>query len=180
MIKQFLKLSVLLLALTTLLIACGESDDEEEMHVDADGFILKVDDNEIYRQFQGTETGGINLKVGEELEVVTVFIDHDGHEITIGSEEDDHDHAEAEGDDHDAEEAYGLALSEYDSSIIEVHLPEGEAHEDDHDDDEEHAEGFVFEVVGRRAGQTGIKLELLHGDHPDFTAALKIPVTVSP
>ena len=178
MIKQFLKLPVLLLALSTLLIACGESDDEEELHVDADGFILKVDDKEIYRQFQGTETGGISLKVGDELDVLTVFIDHDGHDITIGAEEDDHDHDEAEGD-HDAEEAYGLALSEYDSSIIEVHLHEDEAHEEGEDEEEHHDEGFVFEVVGRRAGQTGIKLELMHGDHPDFTAALKIPVTVS-
>ena len=42
-----------------LLIACGESQDGEAMHVDADGFILKVDgetikevnsDHEVYFQ----------------------------------------------------------------------------------------------------------------------------------
>ena len=100
-----------------------------------------------------------------------MFINHDSEEISF--EEDDH--AEEEDDGHDEDEAFGLALSEYDTSIIEVHLPEG--HEDE---EEHHDEGFVFEVIGLRAGQTGIKLELLHGDHPDFTAALPIPVTVSP
>ena len=174
MIKQFFKLPVLLLALSMLLAACGEgdSDHDEATHVDADGFSLRVDGTEIYRQFQGTETGGISLKVGDELDVHVVFINHDSEEISF--EEDDH--AEEEDDGHDDEdEAFGLALSEYDTSIIEVHLPEG--HEDE---EEHHDEGFVFEVIGLRAGQTGIKLELLHGDHPDFTAALPIPVTVSP
>ena len=173
MIKQFFKLPVLLLALSMLLAACGEgdSDHDEATHVDADGFSLRVDGTEIYRQFQGTETGGISLKVGDELDVHVVFINHDSEEISF--EEDDH--AEEEDDGHDEDEAFGLALSEYDTSIIEVHLPEG--HEDE---EEHHDEGFVFEVIGLRAGQTGIKLELLHGDHPDFTAALPIPVTVSP
>ena len=143
------------------------------MHVDADGFILMVDEEEVYRQFQGTETGGISLKVGDELDVHVVFINHDSEEISF--EEDDH--AEEEGDGHDEDEAFGLALSEYDTSIIEIHLPEGDEHEDE---DEHHDEEFTFEVIGHRAGQTGIKLELLHGDHPDFTAALPIPVTVSP
>ena len=76
MIKQFFKLPVLLLALSMLLAACGEgdSDHDEATHVDADGFSLRVDGTEIYRQFQGTETGGITLKVGDELDVLTVFI----------------------------------------------------------------------------------------------------------
>ncbi len=173
MIKRFFILPVLLLALSMLLIACGEGEDDEEMHVDADGFILMVDEEEVYRQFQGTETGGISLKVGDELDVHVVFINHDSEEISF--EEDDH--AEEEDDGHDEDEAFGLALSEYDTSIIEIHLPEGDEHEDE---DEHHDEEFTFEVIGLRAGQTGIKLELLHGDHPDFTAALPIPVTVSP
>ena len=173
MIKRFFILPVLLLALSMLLIACGEGEDDEEMHVDADGFILMVDEEEVYRQFQGTETGGISLKVGDELDVHVVFINHDSEEISF--EEDDHAEEEDDGHGHDEDEAFGLALSEYDTSIIEVHLPEG--HEDE---EEHHDEGFVFEVIGLRAGQTGIKLELLHGDHPDFTAALPIPVTVSP
>ena len=169
MIERFFILPVLLLALSMLLIACGEGEDDEEMHVDADGFILEVDEKEVYRQFQGTETGGISLKVGDELDVHVVFIDHDSEEVSFGAHEAD--------DGHSEDEAFGLGLSEYDSSIIEVHLHEGDEHEDE---GEAHAEEFAFEVIGVRSGQTGIKLELLHGDHPDFTAALPIPVTVSP
>ena len=170
MIKQFFKLPVLLFALSTLFTACGEddSDHEEATHVDADGFILRVDGKEIYRQFQGTETGGITIKVGDELDVIAVFIDRHSEEISFETEEGDDGHGEEEDDDHD--EAFGLALSEYDPSIIEIHLPEGENHE----------EGFAFEVTGLRVGQTGIKLQLLHGDHPDFTAALQISVNVNP
>lgn len=175
MIKRFYILPVLLLALSMLLIACGEGEDDEEMHVDADGFILMVDEEEVYRQFQGTETGGISLKIGDELDVHVVFIDHDSEEISFESE-DDHGEEEDDGHGHDEDEGFGLALSEYDTSIIEVHLPEDDEHEDE---EEHHDEEFTFEVIGLRAGQTGIKLELLHGDHPDFTAALPIPVTVS-
>ena len=83
MIKRFFILPVLLLALSMLLIACGEGEDDEEMHVDADGFILMVDEEEVYRQFQGTETGGISLKVGDELDVHVVFINHDSEEYPL-------------------------------------------------------------------------------------------------
>lgn len=177
MIKRFLMLPVLLLALSMLLIACGEGEDEEIIHADADGFILMVDDREIYRQFQGTETGGISVKVGDELDVHVVFIDHDSEELSF-EHEDDHDEEEDDGHGHDEDEEFSLALSEYDTSIIEIHLPED--HEDEHEDeDEHHDDEFAFEVIGLRAGQTGIKLQLLHGDHADFTAALPIPVTVS-
>ncbi len=189
MIKQCFKLPVLLFALSTLLVACGEGEDDEELHVDADGFVLKVEGREIYRQFQGTESGGITLKVGDELDVAVAFLDHDSEEISFESaeeddhgheEEDDHDEGEEheEGDAHDEKEAYSLALSEYDASIIEIHLHEDE--EDEEHEDEEHADEYVFEVTGLRAGQTGIKLQLMHEGHADFTAALKIPVTVSP
>ena len=151
----------------------GKVVPRREPPVDADGFILMVDEEEVYRQFQGAETGGISLKVGDELDVHVVFIDHDSEEVSF--EEDHHDEEEEDGHGHDEEEAFGLALSEYDTSIIEIHLPEDHEEEDEHHDEE-----FAFEVIGVRAGQTGIKLELMHGDHPDFTAALPIPVTVSP
>lgn len=208
MFTPVLRFTLLLLASVALFAACGEDDnpivenghDDEPFHADADGFVLKVDGNEIYRQFEGTHTGSITLKVGEELDVLTMFLDHDSHEFfpeNPEEEDDDHEHGE--------EEVFALALSGYDSSIIEVHLyhGEGEAHDDDHDDegddhddDDEHdddddhdddhdehdelAEQFTFEVKGLKAGQTEIKLQLMHGDHPDFTAALLIPVTVTP
>ena len=193
MFTCFFRCTLLLLAFAVLFAACGEDDnpiiddghdhDDEPFHADADGFVLKVDGNQIYRQFEGEHEGGITLKVGEELDVLTLFLDHDEEEFFPENpeEEDGHDH------DHDEEEVFALAISGFDSSIIDVHLHEGEEHEheDDHAEEEEHheeelAEQFTFEVKGLKAGETSAKLQLLHGDHPDFTAALSIPVTVTP
>ena len=192
MFTCFFRFTLLLLAFAVLFAACGEDDnpiieddhDDEPFHADADGFVLKVDGNQIYRQFEGEHEGSITLKVGEELDVLATFLNHDEEEFLPENpeeegEDDDHDHSE--------EEVFALALSEFDSSIIEIHLHEGaeDDHEDEHADEDEHydeelAEQFTFEVKGLKAGETAAKLQLLHGDHPDFTAALMIPVTVTP
>ncbi len=192
MFTCFFRFTLLLLAFVVLFAACGEDDnpiiddghDDEPFHADADGFVLKVDGNQIYRQFEGEHEGGITLKVGEELDVLAMFLDHDGDEfLPEGPEE------EGEDDDHDhgEEEVFALAISEFDSSLIEIHLHEGEGdeHEDEEGEEDEHhedelAEKFTFEVIGLKAGETTAKLQLLHGDHPDFTGALAIPVTVTP
>ena len=145
--------------------------------------VLEVDEKEVYRQFQGTHTGGLTVNVGEEIEVHAVFLDATGAEAHL-------DEVEAV-DEHGHEEEFGLGLSDYDSSIIEIHLEHEDAHEhgeEEHDeeehaeeegDHEEHAEDELgFGLEGLKAGKTEIKLQLLHGDHPDFTGALLIPVTV--
>ena len=187
----FFRFTLLLLAFAVLFAACGEDDNpiideghadaDEPFHADADGFVLKVDGNQIYRQFEGEHEGSITLKVGEEVAVLATFLNHDEEEFLPENpeEEGEHDH------DHGEEEVFALALSEFDSSIIEIHLHEGEEHEDDHAEESEHhdeelAEQFTFEVVGLKAGETAIKFQLMHGDHADFTAALMIPVTVTP
>ena len=197
MFTHCFRFTLLLLAFTMLFAACGEDDnpiidddhdhEEEPFHADADGFVLKVDGKQIYRQFEGEHTGSITLKVGDELDVLTAFLDHDEKEFfPENPEEGEHEHEdeeEEEHDDHGEEEVFALAFSEYDSSIIEIHLHESEEddHEgDDHDHDDELMEQFTFEVKGLKAGETGIKLQLMHGDHADFTAALLIPVTVTP
>ena len=167
---------------------CGEDDnpivddghdhDHEDapMHADVDGFVLEVNEVEVYRQFQGTHTGGLTVNVGEEIEVHAVFLEADGHEAHL-------DEVEAV-DEHGHEEEFGLGLSDYDSAIIAIHLDHdehdhGEEEHDEHDhDEEEHGEELPFGLEGLKAGTTSIKLQLLHGDHPDFTGALLIPVTV--
>lgn len=169
---------------------CGEDDnpivdehdheEEEMLHADADGFVLEVNETEVYRQFQGTQTGSITLGVGEEIEVHAVFLNASGAEVHVGEEEGEDEHG------HDEEETFSLSLTGYDPAVIDIHLSEGEdghegeEHEDEEHEGEEHGEeGFGrFEVVGLKAGTTQITLQLLHGDHPDFTAALPIPVTV--
>ena len=179
---------------------CGEDDnpiidDEHDhehevdapLHADADGFNLEVDGKVVYHQHQGHQEGGLTVPVGEEIEVHVVFLDANEAELHLDEVapppgEDDHDH------DHDGAEAFSLGLTGYDSSIIEIHLEHEDEHEHDeeehdehdHDEEEEHGEEeeLHFGLEGLKAGKTEIKLQLLHGDHPDFTAALLIPVTV--
>ena len=184
-----------LVAVLPLMGGCGEDDNpildddhdhdhemDAPLHADADGFNLEINGAEVYRQLQGTESGaGLTVKAGEEIEVHVHFLDADGNELHLDEvaappgEDDDHDH------DHDGAEFFGLGLSGYDSSIIEIHLDHDEdEHEEEHEDEheEEHSDALPFGLEGLKAGKTEIKLQLLHGDHPDFTAALPIPVTV--
>jgi hypothetical protein len=89
-------------------------------------------------------------------------------EIHIGEDEEEDEHG------HDEEETFNLGLTDYDPSVIEVHQSEEEHEEEEHGEEEQ----WRFEIVGLKVGTTQITLQLLHGDHPDFTAALPIPVTV--
>ena len=88
---------------------CGEDDNpivdddhdheheaDAPMHADVDGFVLEVDDTEVYRQFQGTHSGGLTVNVGEEIEVHAVFLDANGAEAHLDEVEavDDHGHEE--------------------------------------------------------------------------------------
>jgi len=196
----------MLLSFVTVLAfvgGCGESDnpiidDEHDheheaealLHADADGFALEVDGVEVYRQFQGIDSGGLTVGVGKEIEVHVAFLNASGAEVDL---------SEVEAvDEHGHEEVFGLGLSDYDSSIIEIHLEHGEDEhehgeeehaedehehgEEDHAEDEHehegHGEELGFGLEGLKVGTTKIKLQLLHGDHPDFTAALLIPVIV--
>ena len=169
-------------AVLPLMGGCGEDDNpivddehdhEQEadapLHADVDGFFLEVEEEEVYRQFQGTHEGGLTVNVGEEIEVHAVFLDANGAEAHL-------DEVEAV-DEHGHEEVFALGLSDYDSAIIDIHLHEEEAEEAE-PAEHAHGEELGFEVVGLKAGKTEIKLQLLHGDHPDFTGALLIPVTV--
>lgn len=160
---------------------CSEDDnpvtddhDHEEMapmHADADGFVLKVDGDQVYRQFQESHEGGLTVAAGKEIDVDVSFLDDHGHEFHPGEdqeEDDGHDH------ENEAGEAYTLGLSEYDDKIIDIHLGEDDGHA--HADDED--AGLSFGVEGLSAGETEIKLQLIHGDHADYTAPFLIPVTV--
>ena len=170
-------------ALLPFMGGCGEDDNpiidddhdhEQEadapIHADVDGFVLEVDEVEVYRQFQGTHSGGLTVGVGEEIEVHAVFLDATGAEAHLDEVEavDEHGHAEV----------LGLGLLDYDSAIIEIHQEDEDEHGEDEHDEDEHDEELGFGLEGLKAGTTEIKLQLLHGDHPDFTGALLIPVTV--
>ncbi len=185
-------------ALLPFVGGCGEDDnpivdDEHDheheadapLHADADGFNLEINGEVVYHQHQGHHEGGLTVNAGEEIEVHVHFLDANEKELDLDEVvpppgEDEH---ELDEHGHGGAEAFSLGLSGYDSSIIEIHLEEEEhGHEEEEHghEEEEHSEeeALHFGVEGLKAGTTEIKLQLLHGDHPDFTAALAIPVTV--
>ena len=181
-------LLTVIVAVLPFMGGCSESDNpiidddhdhetDAPLHADADGFNLEIDGKVVYHQHQGHHEGGLTVPVGEEIEVHVHFLDANEEELHLDEVapppgEDDHD-----DHDNDGAEAFSLSLSGYDTSIIDIHLHEDEE-EHDHEDEEHGEEELSFEVVGLKAGKTEIKLQLLHGDHPDFTGALLIPVTV--
>ena len=104
----------------------GEHDDDhddEDGHTDADGFILELDGEEIYRQFEGAVTGDLSLNVDETLELTVHFLDENGDEI-------EHIHSEDEED--------GLDFDILDSNIISIVV-------EDHGD---HAPECVKDCIG--------------------------------
>ena len=176
--KSFTRSSmhVLGLALVLFAVACEDNKDssEEEGHTDADGFILEANGTEIYREFKGSTTGSVTLKVGGDLDLSVHFLDDDGNEI---------EHEEEEHDDHGDEEEE-LKVSGFDASIatIEFHEEDGHNHRKISlnlrgQEEDEHA--MMLEVKGVGAGSTSFKLELMHGDHADYTSVKNVPVVVT-
>ena len=170
---QFLYLRVIrphvTILLTSMLLfttGCEDDDhdhDHDEDHTDADGFILETEAGvEVYREFQGTQTGGVTLSVGETLELMVHFLDHEGNEIEH-SEDDDH------GD--------GLVVSENDATVAVVEVEGHDEEEGDDHGDEEH--GNALHVEGVSAGTTSFKLQLMHDGHADYTSTNNVPVTVN-
>ena len=167
-----LKPYVTLLFTGMLLFTTGCEDDDhdhdhDEDHTDADGFVLETEAGvEVYREFEGTQTGGVTLSVGETLELMVHFLDHEGNEI---------EHSDDEHDDHD-DDGDGLVVSENDATIAIVEV-EGHDEEDGDEHGDEH--GNALHVEGVSAGSTSFKLQLVHDGHPDYTSTNNVPVTVN-
>ena len=176
--KSFTRSSMHILGLSLVLfaVACEDNNDgaEEEGHTDADGFILEANGTEIYREFKGSTSGSVTLKVGGDLDLSVHFLDEDGKEIEHEEEEDGHDHGDEEE----------LQVSGFDASIatVEFHEEDGHNHRKISlnlrgQEEEEHA--MMLEVKGVGAGNTSFKLELMHGDHADYTSTKNVPVVVT-
>ena len=196
-----INLKQLFITLFLAYIPCGCENNSTspipEGHTDADGFILEDESGtEIYREFQGESTGSIAISVGEELELIVHFLDNEGNEIEHEGEEEDHDDElritghdeeivtiESLGhDNHGDEEHCDDFLTEADCSMhseCEWHSDEGACEDGDHDDhDDEGHGGLILHITGISIGATNFKLELMHGDHADYTSTNNVPVTV--
>ena len=176
--KSFTRSSMHILGLSLVLfaVACEDNNDgsEEEGHTDADGFILEANGTEIYREFKGSTSGSVTLKVGGDLDLSVHFLDEDGKEIEHEEEEDGHDHGDEEE----------LKVSGFNASIatVEFHEEDGHNHRKISlnlrgQEEDEHA--MMLEVKGVGAGSTSFKLELMHGDHADYTSTKNVPVVVT-
>ena len=157
-------------------VSCEDNNDDDEGHTDADGFVLETEDGvEAYKEFKGTKTGSIELGVGDTLHFMVHFLDKDGKEIEHDEDgHDDHGH-----DDHGDEED-GVRVSGFNAAIAKVAMVEHEEEGDDHaghDHGDEH-EDKVLEVVGVSKGSTDFVLQLMHGDHADYTSTNNVPVVV--
>ena len=132
-----------------IVISCDDDDNPMgPQHTDAEGMILELNGNEVYREFEGEIlVNDLSLTINNTLELSVHFLDHDGEEIE--HEEDEH----AEGEEEDE-----LTFTGYDTTIISLEVEEHcdeitdqtecessdhcEWHTDDsmcenHDDDEE-------------------------------------------
>ena len=80
---------VTLLFTSMLLFTTGCEDDDhdhdhDEDHTNANGFVLETEAGvEVYREFEGTQTGGVTLSVGETLELMVHFLDPEGNELSL-------------------------------------------------------------------------------------------------
>ena len=167
------KTKIRLLTITCVLfsslfvISCEDDDhDHDDEHLDAEGFILENSAGvEVYREFEGSQTGSITLSVSDTLELSVHFLGHDGEEL---------EHEEHEGEE---EEEGELVVSGFNSSIAAVEVEEEHDDADDHGHDEEEHE-MALEIIGVSAGSTSFKLELMHGEHADYTSTNNVPIIV--
>ena len=145
-------------------VACEDENEEDPDHTDADGFVLETEDGvQAYKELKGVVTGSVSLSVGDTLHFMVHFLDHDGDEIGH-DDHDDHGHDDP-GDDED-----GVRVSGANAAVAVVEMIEEE-----HDGHEEK----LLQVVGVAKGSTSFKLELMHGDHADYTSTNNVPVTVN-
>ena len=152
-------------------VSCEDKNDDDEGHTDADGFVLETEDGvEAYKELKGVTTGSIELGVGDTLHFMVHFLDETGKEI---------EHEEEGHDDHGDEED-GVRVLGFNAAIAKVAMVEHEEEGDDHaghDHDDEHGDK-VLEVIGVSKGSTDFILQLMHGDHADYTSTNNVPVVV--
>ncbi|MEX0845262.1 MAG: hypothetical protein WD022_08260 [Balneolaceae bacterium] len=109
-------------------------------HSDPKGFVFKMNGQKIVTQTTGgTLTGEIDLVVGEETDLITIyFLDHDGDEFQ--PEEDEY--------------SLGYEFDPEDIAEFEQHPEDGR---------------WSFHIHAEAEGVTNLQLMLMHGTHSDFT-----------
>ena len=135
---------------------CENDDHDHDHHTDAEGFVLEnKSGTEVYKEFEGAiVTSNLTLSVGNTLELSVHFLDHGGDEIEHEDEDDK------------------LSVSGFNADVAVVSVEEHEETGMDHHE-------MALEIIGVSADSTEFKLELMHGDHADYTSTNNVPVTVT-
>ena len=135
---------------------CEDDDNDHDHHTDAEGFVLKSESGtEVYKEFEGAIiTNNLTLSVGDTLEISVYFLDHGGDEIEHEDEDDK------------------LSVSGFNADVAVVSVEEHEETGMDHHE-------MALEIIGVSSDSTEFKLELMHGDHADYTSTNNVPVTVT-
>ena len=135
---------------------CEDDDNDHDHHTDAEGFVLKSESGtEVYKEFEGAIViNNLTLSVGDTLELSVHFLDHGGDEIEHEDEDDK------------------LSVSGFNADVAVVSVEEHEETGMDHHE-------MALEIIGVSADSTEFKLELMHGDHADYTSTNNVPVTVT-
>ena len=157
-----LKAQLVLLITSMMFFTTGCEDDDhdhDEDHTDAEGFVLENESGtEVYKEFEGAiVTNNLTLSVGDTLELSVHFLEHDGDEI---------EHEEEEGEEDE------LSVSGFNADVAVVSVEEHEETGINHHE-------MALEIIGVSADSTEFKLELMHGDHADYTSTNNVPVTVT-
>lgn len=186
-----IKHNLILCTLLFLSIGCDNDDTSAssvvipEEHTDADGMVLKLDGEEVYREFEGsyvtTLTNNLNISVGNTVELSVHFLDGDGNEIDT----DDHDHDDVHCDEFTTEAECGT------SDECEWHADDNACEDADHDhsDDEDgldititdpsiitiNVEDNGIHLIPTNTGSTTFTIQLMHEGHADYTS---MPIAV--
>lgn len=156
MFKYNTLIKFLFVILSISFIACSNDDDDDEHeHADAEGLVLKVEEQTVVTYKDGVVTGTLTVSDTAETEVELAFLDHDGDEFV--PHEDD-----------------GFS-PEYTVSDTNIFVIEAEDGEHNHSSGEE--EHWAFHIEGKQAGTATFTVKLLHNGHSDFTSK-EITVTV--
>ncbi|MEO1023343.1 MAG: hypothetical protein AAFW89_12440 [Bacteroidota bacterium] len=149
-IARFTNLAVITLFAALSFTACdNSSDDDDHEHADAEGFVLRMNGQDVVTQLPDADvTGGFTIAAGEETPLITIqFIDHDG------------DFFQPEGDEYSLRATFSTP-----------EIAEFEQHEEDGT--------WSFHIHAEAVGTTNMTLQLYHNDHSDFdTQEIAITVT---
>ena len=131
-------LLALIASLVTLSACNNPASSEEENHEEPVGIVLKMNGQEIVRYDENGVTGEIEVAVGEETTLISLyFLAEDGDEFQPDEPE------------------YSLQWKDINTAIADV-----EQHSEDGK--------WAFHIYGEAQGNTSVVFQLFHDDHSDF------------